>query len=223
MKQLPLSISERPAPSFDNFLPGANEQAWACLQALPSGGTPVLLWGPHGSGKTHLLQATASRLREDGRTAGAFDAAADLPWEFDEGWSAVFLDDCDRFDADRQHAAFRLFVEAASHGIPILAASSVPPVDLPVRDDLRTRLGWGLVFQMAPLAESEARAVLRRQADQRGVLLTDEAMDYLMTRFTRDLGHLIGVIDRLDTFALAHQRGALTIPLIRQMLAEDAT
>ncbi|MCV4754020.1 DnaA regulatory inactivator Hda, partial [Escherichia coli] len=88
-------------------------------------------------------------------------------------------------------------------------------IDLPLREDLRTRLGWGPVFQLLPLSEAECRAVLRQAADRRGVFLSDEVMSYLQTRFSRDLGSLMSMLDRLDRFALATQR-AVTIPLLKQ-------
>jgi len=93
-------------------------------------------------------------------------------------------------------------------------------VDLPLREDLRTRLGWGHVFALQPLREAEARAALRREADRRGVFLSDEVMDYLLTRFARDLKHLMGQLDRLDAYALAYQR-AITVPLLRRMIDEE--
>jgi DnaA family protein len=92
-------------------------------------------------------------------------------------------------------------------------------VDLPLRDDLRSRLAWGHVHAVLPLSEAETRAVLRREADRRGVHLGDEVMDYLLSRFARDLGHLMSLLDRLDEYAMSHAR-ALTVPLLRQMLAE---
>ena len=98
----------------------------------------------------------------------------------------------------------------------------MPPVDLPLREDLRTRLGWGPVFALQPLGEEQTRAVLRREADRRGIFLSDEVMDHLLTRFARDLKHLMLLLDRLDTFALARSRN-VTVPLIRQMLDEDPT
>ena len=133
----------------------------------------------------------------------------------------MVLDECERFDAGQQQAAFALFVEAATHSVPVIAAGAVPPVDLAVRDDLRSRLGWGHVFALQPLAEPEVRAALRREADRRGVFLSDEVMDYLLTRFARDLKHLMAQLDQLDEFALANKR-AITVPLLRQMLAGDA-
>ena len=78
-----------------------------------------------------------------------------------------------------------------------------------------------MVFALEPLAEADVRAVLRRAADARGIFLSDEVMDYLLTRFARDLSHLSALLERLDEFALASQR-AVTVPLLRRMLAEDA-
>lgn len=220
MKQLPLLMSSGPAPSFDNFVIGRNAQAVDHLRRRPLPATPVYLWGPAGSGKSHLLQAVARSAELNGERVGGFSPRDSLPWTFDESWRAIVLDDCDGFSEAQQHAAFALFVEASTHGLPVVAAGSVPPVDLPVRDDLRTRLGWGLVFQLESLSEAEVRAVLRREADRRGVFLSDEVMGYLLTRFARDLGFLMKLLGRLDTFALANQR-AITVPLLKQMLAED--
>ncbi len=122
--------------------------------------------------------------------------------------------------AAQQQAAFSLFVEAADRGAGIVAAGAVPPVDLPVREDLRTRLGWGHVFALVPLGENEVRAALRREADRRGTFLSDEVMDYLLTRFARDLKHLMAQLDRLDAFSLSSKR-PITVPLLKQMLAEE--
>jgi DnaA family protein len=220
MKQIPLEIVTEQPRSFDNFLPGANALAVTHLAALAAGAPPVYLWGPEGSGKTHLLQATAQRFQAHGGRVGSFAAGDPTPWAHAEPWTLILLDDVDTYDADQQRAAFALFVEAATHGLPLVAAGHAPPVDLALREDLRSRLGWGHVFALAPLGEAEARAALRREADRRGVFLSDEVMSYLLTRFARDLKHLMAQLDRLDAFALASKR-AITVPLLRQMLDEE--
>jgi DnaA family protein len=220
MRQIPLALGAETARSFDNFVPAANALAIAHLRALAPQAAPVYLWGPSGAGKTHLLQALVGRCQKQGTHAGWFSALDAAPWPFDEGWALVVIDDCDALDASQQHAAFALFVEAATHGMPVVAAGRVPPVDLGLREDLRSRLGWGHVFAIEPLGEPEVRATLRREADRRGIFLADEVMDYLLTRFARDLKHLTAQLDRLDTFSLATKR-TITVPLLKQMLVEE--
>jgi DnaA family protein len=224
MKQIPLPIGVHggePEQSFGNFLAGANGPAIAHLAGLSPAAAPVYLWGAAGTGKTHLLNAFVASLASHGARTGSFGAAHPLPWTHDTDWAAVVIDDCDALDADQQRAAFALFVEAATHGTAIVAAGRLPPVDLPLREDLRSRFGWGHVFALQPLSEAETRSALRREADRRGVFLSDDVMGYLLTRFARDLKHLLRLLDRLDEFSLANKR-AVTVPLLKQMLAEEA-
>ena len=99
----------------------------------------------------------------------------------------------------------------------MLGAGELPPAQLKLRDDLRTRLGWGHVFELQVLSEPERRAVLRQAADARGVFLGDEVMDFMLTRFSRDLGSLMELLDLMDGYAMQTKR-SITIPLIKSML-----
>lgn len=220
MRQIPLAIAPPPLRSFDSYLPGSNRAALEHLRQYVPGSAPVYLWGPAGSGKSHLLHALASDWQARGRRAAWFAPTVGGEWDFDERCALIVLDDCDALDAAQQHAAFALFAQASAAGIAVVAAGALPPVDLPLREDLRTRLGWGPVFALQPLAESEARAVLRREADRRGIRLGDEVLDYLLTRFARDLSRLMALLDRLDEFALANRR-AVSVPLLKKMLDEE--
>jgi DnaA family protein len=221
MQQLPLQIGPAPVPSFDNFLPGDNAAAVAALREAGRSAAPIYLWGPAGCGKSHLLRACLQAAAARGEATSAFEPSRPAPWHWEEGCALVAIDGCEALDAAQQHAAFALFVEAAGAGVPVVAAGRLPPVDLPVREDLRTRLGWGPVFQLHPIDEAEAVAVLRREAARRGIALGDEVIAYLMTHFARDLGSLMALFDALDRYALARQR-AVTVPLLRQMLAAGA-
>ena len=221
MKQIPLPIFVPPEPTFDNFVPGANAATLAHLREHAGPAAPVYLWGPGGSGKTHLLRALAGARQAQVLRVGWFDAADRLPWTLAPDWALVVIDRCEALDAEAQHAAFALFVEAGTHGVPLAAAGRLPPVDLPLRDDLRTRLGWGHVFALQPLGDAETRAALRREADDRGVMLGDEVLDHLLTHFPRDLSSLMRLIERLDAYSIERAR-RITLPLLRQMLAEDA-
>jgi DnaA family protein len=222
MKQLPLPMHLPARDGFDALVVGRNDHAVAHLRGLLPGtgvSAPVYLWGDAGSGKTRLLRALATQHQAQGERIGWFDAGDALPWLLDEAWSLVVVDRCEALDAAHQQAAFALFVEAGTHGVQWAAAGRLPPVDLPVRDDLRTRLGWGHVFALQPLAEGETRAALRREADRRGILLPDEVIAHLLTHFDRDMVHLMALLDQLDGFSLAEKRH-ITVPLLKKMVAE---
>ena len=100
------------------------------------------------------------------------------------------------------------------------SAGRLPPVDLPVREDLRTRLGWGPVHAVQPLAEADTRDALRQEAGRHGIGLGDDVLDYILVRFARDLKSLMHLLHRLDDFALAEKR-AITVPLLKRMLEEE--
>lgn len=220
MKQLPLAITPPPEAGFGSLVVGPNAQAIQHLRTLALPSAPVYLWGPSGSGKTHLLRALAAQRQQQGERIGWFQADQPLPWSIDDRWTLIVLDECDRLDTDQQHAAFSLFVDAGAQATQWTAAGRLPPVDLALRDDLRTRLAWGHVFALAPLSEAETRSVLRREADRRGIFLSDDVMDHLLTRFRRDLKHLMQLLDRLDAFGLAEHR-PITVPLLKKMFLEQ--
>ena len=228
MKQLALDIGLSNRPALGTFFAGPNGAVLNHLQLWTSGGTrapvPTYLWGETGSGKTHLLQAVHQALTEQGLAAGWLDSHTFHPPEFQDGWSAVIMDDVHLYNAEQQHTAFNWFVNALTprSGSPrwVLAAGQLPPADLRLRDDLRTRLGWCHVYGLKALDEAQRRGVLRQAAEARGLFLSDEVMTYMLNRFSRDLGSLMQLLDHLDHYALQTQR-ALTIPLVRAMLENE--
>lgn len=226
MKQLVLDMGLAKGPSLSNFCVGPNAAALDHLQLwLGQPGkadtarspVPTYLWGPGGCGKSHLLCAVSSALQGQGQRVGWLDATTSVADEFDATWAAVLMDDVHAFDAAQQQAAFNWFVNAQTQQIAVLAAGSLPPADLKLRDDLRTRLGWGHVFALQTLDDTQRREVLRASAQARGIALSDEVMDFMLTRFSRDLGSLMELLDLMDGYALQTQR-AITIPLIKTMM-----
>lgn len=224
MKQIALDIGLATGPTLASFFAGPNEAAVRHLQLWAGNPTrspvPTYLWGPAASGKTHLLKAVLEQLRGQGVAAGWLDPTVHEPPAFEDAWGAVLMDDAHLYTAVQQHTAFNWFVNAQTHQRWVLAAGAAPPADLKLREDLRTRLGWGHVFQLHVLSEPERRAVLRQHADARGVFLGDEVMDFMLTRFSRDLGSLVQLLEQLDGYALQTKR-AITIPLIKSMLEND--
>jgi DnaA family protein len=224
MKQLVLDMALPTAPSLSNFCVGPNLDALSHLRLWlgePGSRTrsplSTYLWGESGSGKSHLLQAMRSALTLRGETVGWMEAGMQGEPPFDERWTCVLMDDVQSYTLRQQHTAFNWFVNAQSQQVAVLAAGSLPPADLKLRDDLRSRLGWGHVFGLKPLDEAERRNVLRQAAQERGLALSDEVMDFMLHRFSRDLGNLMELLTLLDGYALQTQR-AITIPLIKSMM-----
>ena len=197
MRQLPLEISPPGEPSFENFLPGDNAEALAGVRELAQGRLReaiVYLWGETGSGRSHLLRAAAR--------ANA---------------SLVVVDDVHGLDADDQQRLFSA-INAARDGLgPVLAAGPAAPAALDLRADLRTRLAWGLVYQLKPLGEAEKLRYLQAEAKRRGLTLSDELAAYLLARVPRDLATLTALLEALDREALTRKR-PLTLPLVREVL-----
>lgn len=223
MKQIALDIGLARGPSLSNYLAGPNEPALTHLRLWMGSPTrspvPTYLWGPAGSGKTHLLTAVREALRDQGALCGWLDADTAEPPPFREDWAVVLMDDVHRYGAVQQQAAFSWFVQAQALACGVLAAGAMPAADLRLREDLRTRLGWGHVYQLHLLTEPEQRAVLRQEADARGIFLSDEVMDFMLTRFARDMGSLMHLLHAMDGYALRTQR-AVTVPLLRKMLED---
>jgi len=199
MRQLPLEISPRQEPGFDNYVAGANAEALASVRSLAAGTLPeaiVYLWGEPGSGRTHLLRA----------------AARGNP-------GLVVADDVEQLDAGAQQALFMAINAARDGQSAVLAAGDAPPAQLALRDDLRTQLAWGLVYQLKPPSDADKALHLRGEAQRRGLVLADEVVAYLLSRLPRDLANLNRVLDLLDRHSLSRQR-PLTLPLVREALAE---
>jgi len=200
MRQLPLEISPPAAPSLDNFVAGGNAEALAAVRALAAGERPeavVYLWGERGSGRTHLLRAAT--LANPGLVAA---------------------DDVETLDATAQQALFNAINAARDGQAAVLAAGGAPPAALSLREDLRTRLAWGLVYQLRAPSDTDKAAHLRAEAARRGLRLPEEVLAYLLSHLPRDLASLNAVLDALDRYSLASRR-PLTLPLVREALQKS--
>ena len=226
MQQIALDIAITPAPALANFLAGPNEAALEHLRLWVGEGSsssisrspvPTYLWGESASGKSYLLKAVHEALRAQGGEVGWLDPSMHEPPEFNPRWVAVLMDDVQAYSAVQQQAAFNWFINSQTEQRWVLAAGSLPPADLKLRDDLRTRLGWGHVFALQVLSEAQRRAVLRQEADARGIFLSDDVMDFILKRFSRDLNSLMQLLQQLDGYSLATKR-AITVPLVKSML-----
>lgn len=216
---------------FETYAAGANAGAVEGLRRLAAGtsSAPVWVYGPRGTGKSHLLQATCAA------AGGAGRAAAYLPLTQVRADGAQRLDGFDRLelvalddveavagDAAFEAALFTLYNGLADHGGRLAFAASGSPAATPIRlPDLASRLAASEVHRVEPLAESQQAEALRSRAGRRGLELPDETLAFLTRRAPRDFATLCRMLDALDIESLAAQR-RLTVPFVRDWLARGA-
>ncbi|MEI2416811.1 DnaA regulatory inactivator Hda [Orrella sp. JC864] len=224
-RQLLLDVLPEPAPSLENFVAGPNAAALEGLRALRPG-RAAYFWGPAGCGRSHLLRAAG--MRAGARYLDASAAPAELAEAAPETGPApslVAVDDVHRLDAAQQAALFALYNRwresaASDRAFALAVAGDRAPMALALREDLRTRLGWDLVFRLELLSDTDKLAALTLQAGQRGLQLGPEVLNWILTRYERDMRRLASLLDALDRYSLATGR-AITIPMLRAMLADQ--
>jgi DnaA family protein len=225
MTQLALDIQLGSPPSLENFVTGENALVLQHLRLLTQSANPspvpTYFWGMSGSGKTHLLQAVRALAQSRGEAVAWLDTTVKQPVAFDARWRWVLLDDVDRYDTLQQHAAFSWLAQAinppAGEVHTVVACGEVSPAHLPLREDLRTRLGWGHIHEVKALNDEAMSEVLQAHAQTMGLKLSPDVITYILSRFSRNLRSLLELLVRLDAYALQHQR-AVTIPLLRDMM-----
>ena len=222
MKQLLLDLGAEKPQDLDTFVIGKNSELVHLLRRLALRAATelnerfVYLWGDSGAGKTHLLRALAA-------TAGTRHIQAESNAEaflFVPEVTLYLIDDCQALSPDSQIAAFNLFNEVREHNAALVVAGAVPPAVLQLREDLRTRLGWGLIYQLHGLTDDEKIAALNHAAAARGLVLPAGVLSYLLTHFRRDMRSLSAMLDALDRYSLETQR-PITLPLLRSLLQQE--
>ena len=218
MKQLVLDLGADQAQSLDTFEVGQNAELAHLMHQFAGRSSRehfAYLWGEAAAGKTHLLHALAatpgSRYIGPGAPDSAFTYSPDV--------SLYLLDDCGQLSPEAQIEAFALFNQIRENGAYMVSTGPVPPKVLPVREDLRTRMGWGLVYQIHGLSDDEKIAALTHAADARGLTLSASVLPYLLSHFRRDMRSLSTMLDALDQYSLETQR-PVTLPLLRDLLQQ---
>jgi DnaA family protein len=231
VRQLPLGVELGVSLRFETFVAGQNAGAVEAVRRLADGAAraPVWIYGPPGSGKSHLLQAACARASDAGR-ATAWLPLAEVSGEGPallegfEGLDLVALDGLDAIAgrANWEAALFTLFNGIAERGGRLLFAAAAAPAATAIRlPDLASRLAASEVHRLEPLAEPEQAAALQGRATRRGLELPDETLAFLTRRAPRDFATLCRMLDALDTESLAAQR-RLTVPFVRDWLARHA-
>lgn len=213
MKQLVLDLA-LPAPEpFSDFVPGDNAELLFQLSEWAEGAAHarfVYLWGESGAGKSHLLAAAAARAK------ARYCDANRLP-DHIASHDYLVVDNVDRLDRDAQIRLFDHYNTLREGTGHLLACGPVPPAQLQLLPDLASRLGWGLVYQLKALSDSDKTAAIQVHARQLGFELLPDQADYLLRHAPRNLAHLYQILDIANEWALSRQK-AVTVPLLREIL-----
>lgn len=233
MRQIPLPISLPERAIFDNYLATDNLLLFNALKDVFSPiyhDQQVFLWSNYRVGKTHLLQAVCHLAASKNKQIAYIplqELAASDPAILDdlEGLDAVCIDDVHLVVGEQLWATqlFRLINACRDKNTVLIISSAEHPREMSLPfEDLRSRLVWGAVFHVKRLSDSDLLSSVYARAKEKGLDFPVDAAEYLVKRFTRDTAELLEFLDQLDHESMAQQR-RITIPLIKSVLAQDAS
>ncbi|MDZ4251453.1 MAG: DnaA regulatory inactivator Hda [Sulfuritalea sp.] len=215
-RQLLLDLKPEQPPTLNNFVTGANGELLRRLRNLTETHSfdALYIWGTPGGGKSHLLTATAAA----GQRPVTYLQGAQVGDELSlASGSLLVIDDVQQLGPEAQIALFRTFNAARFLGLALLLAGDEPPLRLTLREDLRTRIGQTLIYEIQPLSDEEKVAALQRHAIERGMLMDPGVVHYLLRHGRRDLPSLMAMLNHLDRASLEQKRPP-TLPLLRELM-----
>ncbi len=229
--QLPLQLRlPKPGASFDNYCCQNNPLAYPLLQQLLKAELSpacAYLWGEHGVGKTHLLQAACDSCSRMGQTPvylpleQADMLSPDVLDELDQ-LDLVCLDNVDQVagDSDWEFALFKLFNQLHDQAVPLLLSASKPVHQAAWQAaDLSSRFNSGQHLAIKALPSEAFASVLEKHATAKGLQLKDKVSQFLIQRSQGQLEQLLQDLETLDYAALADKR-RLSLNFVKKTLEQ---
>ncbi len=223
-KQFGLPLRLAGFASFENYVADASAEAVAYLKSQTDAPLAVsFIFGAHGSGKTHLLHASIRAFKqaqgslfvavnEDGADARMLEDASDV------GLVCVDNVHIAAGEDDWEQALFALIERSKTTGARLVFSSLKPVLGCGfVLKDLASRLGAGPVFQLQELDDAAKQRAITLRANERGFDISDDVVQYIFNRLSRDTRSLFALLDRIDDESLSAGR-KVTIPFVSALL-----
>ncbi len=230
IQQLALDLGfEHNLSTFDTFITGDNAEIISILKNLankPLNKAPsrmIYIWGGAEVGKTHLLQSVHSKLKQKDDFSVYLTHKNNLDnFYFYDKPCCYCIDDVHMLNPEQQIAVFSLINEIRNYPkSSIITCGNLAPKYLDMREDLRTRLGWGLIYQIKELNNSNKKIAIINNAKYRGINLNSEIADWLLNNSYTDMNSLMDVLNALDTYSL-QQKKPVSLFMLKRMLQEWA-
>lgn len=234
--QIPLAINLAVDAVFPNFIEGENGLIVNLLQSgvkkIAQQKDPddkqLLIWGDTAVGKTFLLQATCNFAHQHGVSSCYLPLKqySDLSSELLSGLEQlqlVCIDDVDSMECEDnwEKALFNLINECRHSGTLLVLSASSPVHALSVKlPDLKSRMGWGATFQLQQLSDEQKASWLKNYANQQGLELQNDVVNYLMSHQKRDMHYLVKLVKFLDYASMSKQR-KLTLPFVKSEIKHE--
>lgn len=219
MNQLLFEFGEPVYPRFDKFLGNANRELLHILQQEHD--QFIYIWGEEGAGKSHILQAWVGQAAQKGANAAYIDASRDALSENMISMDFVAVDNVNRLDSNEQMILFNLFNHFRNTGKGyLLVADDKRPAQLSLREDLRTRMAYCLVYEVKSLSDEEKIDALNSMARARQMDIDPKIFQYLLLYWRRDMDSLMQMFNDLERYSLTLHK-PITLPLLRQLLKQQ--
>ena len=231
-KQLILNVQLNDDATFENFFLKDNSYNYTAVEVLRnqllSYDNPfVYLWGAHGSGVSHLLQASCHKAFSQGLSSQYLSLSEFLDYSPEEllgkleGVSLVCLDNIQAISGKIgwEKALFNLYNRIRDSSEFLLLGSSCSVRELSLKlPDLQSRCSSAPVFQLSMLDDSDKLKILQFRALRRGMKLNDDVAKYMIVRASREMKSLMHCLDVLEETSLQAQR-KLSIPFVKKIFS----
>lgn len=209
-------------PSFDNFITISNKKVSEALKNNNSQFTHIC--GVKSSGKTHLLKSwinQATLLHKSAKYINSCEPITDNEIRnLATYYQYIAVDNIDYLTETQQIELFDLFnsIKLSNRDNLLVTSSTFGFDNNPnIRVDLKTRILSGLNLHLISPDDEEIIKTLHIYILKEGITIADSELNYMITRYTRNIGTLINTIHKVADTALLERRH-ITIPLIKQVI-----